>query len=159
MGGSLVQAFELMNWFDSWFDNQTLSLDRYGKVYSSNLSSLPFNVYTLKDKKDLFFEIAVAGYDNKDVSVDFDGDYMIVSLASHKDSDIVNGPAGTTYSKSGKQYIVSGLKRGKCTLHYFVPKKFYNQDNTEANIENGILKITVPAEKKIETKRIEVKVR
>jgi len=149
MGDSLVQAFELMNWFDSWFDNQTLSLDRYGKVYSSNLSRLPFNVYTLKDKKDLFFEIAVAGYGNKDVSVDFDGDYMIVSLAGHQVDENI----------SEKKYIVSGLKRSKCTLHYFVPKKFYNQDNTEANIENGILKITVPAEKKIETKRIEVKVR
>jgi HSP20 family molecular chaperone IbpA len=124
-----------------------------------NYSYPPMNVY-MKGDRSLNFEFALAGFDEKDIGLSFQGDYMVFSASLPKD------PAGETAgdaetdagraSSAGREgtefppeetlrYLKRRLKMKDIEKQkYYVPLDKYAQDRVKAVYKNGILRVTIP---------------
>jgi HSP20 family protein len=98
------------------------------------ISYPPANVYLTPEKK-LIFEIALAGFDEKDVSIQFRGDSLVFSAKAPK----------TAEQDPNTQYFKRRLKLKDIEeQRYYVPADKFNQSGTQAAFKSGLLKITVP---------------
>jgi HSP20 family molecular chaperone IbpA len=106
-----------------------------------NYSDPPMNVFMTADKS-LIFEFALAGFDEKDITLSFQGDYMVFSAMRHKPASPVpeeeRPDEGVRYFK--RRLKMKDIEKQK----YFVPLDKYAQENVKAVFRNGILKVTVP---------------
>ena len=110
--------------------------------YYPNYSYPPMNVYMTADKS-LIFEFALAGFDEKDISLSFQGDYMVFSAAlpqtSAPDGEEVSPAAGNIrYFK--RRLKMKDIEKQK----YYVPLDKYAQEKVKAVFRNGILRISIP---------------
>lgn len=109
--------------------------------YYPSYSYPPATIYLTEDKS-LVLEFALAGFSEKDIDVQFQGDYMIFS-ASIPDKS----PQGNV------RYFKRRLKYKNITNQkYYVPEDKFDQKKVSAVFRNGILRITVPPNDVIETK-------
>jgi HSP20 family molecular chaperone IbpA len=92
------------------------------------------NVYMMADRT-LVFEFALAGFDEKDIGLSFQGDYMVFSARMSLD---VPADEGVRYFK--RRLKLKDIEKQK----YYVPADKYQQDGVKAVYRNGILKVTVP---------------
>jgi HSP20 family molecular chaperone IbpA len=116
-----------------------------------NYSYPPMNVYMTGDRS-LNFEFALAGFDEKDISLSFQGDYMVFSASLPRD------PAGATETggradgegtepppEETLRYLKRRLKMKDIEKQkYYVPLDKYAQDMVKAVYKNGILRVTIP---------------
>jgi HSP20 family molecular chaperone IbpA len=120
-----------------WFDmNQDENADYY-----PGYSYPPMNIY-LTSERGMVFEFALAGFDEKDISLTFQGDYMVFSARINLDeapSDEVR------YFK--RRLKLKDVEKQK----YYVPADKFAQDKVRAVFKNGILKVTVPPKEESET--------
>jgi HSP20 family protein len=94
----------------------------------------PANVYLTPEKK-LVFEIALAGFNQEDISIQFRGDSLIFSAKSPLSGD----------PDPNIQYFKRRLKtKGIEEQRFYVPADKFNQSGTQATFKNGLLKIVVP---------------
>jgi len=116
--------------------------------YYPNYSYPPMNVYMTADRS-LIFEFALAGFDEKDISLSFQGDYMVFSAlmpqtnrsqnAGSSDGDEISpSPESNRYFK--RRLKMKDIEKQK----YYVPLDKYAQDNVKAVFRNGILRISIP---------------
>jgi HSP20 family molecular chaperone IbpA len=146
--------------------------DAFGKAffdentdYYPNYSYPPMNIYMSGDRS-LSFEFALAGFDEKDISLSFQGDYMVFSAAMPsapssdseapesgtpgpgEDSRVFGSQAGTFRREGGEEnvhYLKRRLKMKDIEKQkYYVPLDKYAQEKVRAVFKNGILKITIP---------------
>jgi HSP20 family molecular chaperone IbpA len=112
--------------------------------YYPNYSYPPMNIYMTSDRS-LIFEFALAGFEENDISLSFQGDYMVFQA-------VMSG-AGTTdgqtnvaaFHDEGIRYFKRRLKMKAIEKQkYFVPMDKYAQEKVKAVFRNGILKVTVP---------------
>jgi HSP20 family molecular chaperone IbpA len=113
-----------------------------------NYSYPPMNVYMTGDRS-LNFEFALAGFDEKDISLSFQGDYMVFSASLPK-------PAGETETAAGREgseppaeetlrYLKRRLKMKDIEKQkYYVPLDKYAQDRVKAVYKIGILRVNIP---------------
>ncbi len=95
----------------------------------------PANIYLTKDRE-LVFEFALAGFDEKDLSLSFRGDYMIFSAKPSADR---------SETDEGVRYFKRRLKfKAIDEQKYYVPESKFDHDNSKAVYRSGILLITVP---------------
>ena len=108
--------------------------------YYPNYSYPPMNVYMTVDKS-LVFEFALAGFDEKDISLSFQGDYMVFSAAMpHPGSS-----ASADLPAENIRYLKRRLKMKDIEKQkYFVPLDKYAQEKVKAVFRNGILRISIP---------------
>jgi HSP20 family protein len=102
--------------------------------YYPGYSYPPMNIY-LTPERSIVFEFAVAGFDEKDLSLTFQGDYMVFAAkigASELPED------GVRYIK--RRLKLKDIERQK----YYVPADKFAQDQVKAIFRNGILKVIVP---------------
>jgi HSP20 family molecular chaperone IbpA len=118
--------------------------------YYPNYSYPPMNIYMSGDLS-LSFEFALAGFDEKDISLSFQGDYMVFSAAAPAAAaPEYSGPPGEEeFQREGGQenlrYIKRRLKMKDIEKQkYYVPLDKYAQEKVRAVFKNGILKITIP---------------
>ena len=104
------------------------------------------NVFLYKNK-DLEFTMAIAGYNKDDISIEFDGDYMTVSLKNSSNKSRTE--EGTWLKRSIK------IARGKA--RYYVPSSKYDQLKASAEMKDGLLKIRIPSKEKTEILQLEIK--
>ena len=104
--------------------------------YYPNYSYPPMNVYMTGDRS-LIFEFAVAGFDEKDISLSFQGDYMVFSAAVPQ-AESAPPQEDVRYLK--RRLKMKDIERQK----YFVPLDKYAQEKVKAVFRNGILKVTIP---------------
>jgi len=108
--------------------------------YYPNYSYPPMNVYMTQDRS-LIFEFALAGFDEKDISLSFQGDYMVFSAVIPQPESVDNAVQG----ESGNRYFKHRLKMKDIQKQkYFVPLDKYAQENVKAVYKNGILKVSIP---------------
>jgi HSP20 family molecular chaperone IbpA len=94
----------------------------------------PANIYLTREKM-LVFEIAMAGFEEKDLSIQFRGDSLIFSAKA---------PA-----RPNEEDCVQSFKR-RLKLRdieeqrYYVPADKFDQAGTKASFLNGLLRIVVP---------------
>jgi HSP20 family molecular chaperone IbpA len=109
--------------------------------YYPNYSYPPMNVYMTTDRS-LIFEFALAGFDEKDISLSFQGDYMVFSALIPKpdcaECVVQEEDAGNRYFKH--RLKMKDIQKQK----YFVPLDKYAQEKVKAVYKNGILKVSIP---------------
>jgi len=94
----------------------------------------PSTIYLSRDKK-LVFEIALAGFDEKDISVQFRGDHLIFSARAPRVEE----------SDESVQYFKRRLKLKDIEeQRYYVPADKFDQAGTQARFHNGLLTLVVP---------------
>ncbi len=108
--------------------------------YYPNYSYPPLNVYMLADKS-LVFEFALAGFDEKNMNLSFQGDYMVFSARI----DVEQPEEGVRYFK--RRLKLKDIDKQK----YYVPADKFDQEKVKAAFRNGILKVTVPPKDVVDT--------
>ena len=109
--------------------------------YYPNYSYPPMNVFMTADKS-LVFEFALAGFDEKDISLSFQGDYMLFSAALPAAMPAVPDGAGPS---ENIRYLKRRLKmRDIEKQKYYVPLDKYAQEKVKAVFRNGILRVSIP---------------
>ncbi|MDR0524293.1 MAG: Hsp20/alpha crystallin family protein [Spirochaetaceae bacterium] len=104
--------------------------------YYPNYSYPPMNVYMTADRS-MMFEFALAGFDEKDISLSFQGDYMVFSARIGEEY------AGLLQQED--RYFKRRLKLKDIEKQkYYVPLDKYAQEKVKAVYKNGILKVKVP---------------
>jgi HSP20 family protein len=109
----------------------------------------PMNIYLAKDKS-LVFEIAVAGFEEKDVELRFKGDYLSFSAKA---------PTGEP-QEEGVQYFKRRLKlRDIEEQRFYAPEDKFDREKVQAHFKNGLLRVVVPArEEPAEQQGIKVRI-
>jgi HSP20 family molecular chaperone IbpA len=108
-----------------------------------NYSYPPMNVLMTKDRT-LVFEFAIAGFDEKDISLSFQGDYMVFSARMGAAEQYADSPV-TTPGEENVRYFKRRLKMKDIEKQkYFVPLDKYAQEKVKAVYKNGILRVSIP---------------
>jgi HSP20 family molecular chaperone IbpA len=104
-----------------------------------NYSYPPMNVYMTAGRS-MVFEFALAGFDEKDISLSFQGDYMVFSarIAERAGEEPPQPEDSVRYFK--RRLKMKDIEKQK----YYVPLDKYAQDQVKAVYKNGILRVTVP---------------
>lgn len=133
------------NWpgFESHFRHH----DQENADFYPNYSFPPMNVYMNADRS-LGFEFALAGFDEKNISLAFQGDYMIFSAAigenggAEDESESFN--PNVRYFKRRLKF--KDIEKQK----YYVPLDKYDQEKVKAVFKNGVLRVTIPPRDEVE---------
>jgi HSP20 family molecular chaperone IbpA len=107
--------------------------------YYPNYSYPPMNVYMTGDRS-MVFEFALAGFDEKDISLSFQGDYMVFSARMSREDKPEPDELDENLRYFKRRLKLKDIEKQK----YFVPLDKYAQDKVKAVYRNGILKVTVP---------------
>jgi HSP20 family protein len=121
----------------SWFD---MGQDENADYYPG-YSYPPMNIY-LTSERGMVFEFALAGFDEKDISLTFQGDYMVFSAKINLDE-----APGDEVRYFKRRLKLKDVEKQK----YYVPADKFAQDKVRAVFRNGILKVTVPPKEETET--------
>jgi len=106
-----------------------------------NYSYPPMNAFMTEDRT-LVFEFALAGFDEKDISLSFQGDYMVFSA---KMSDASQDGLVKPQNEENVRYFKRRLKMKDIEKQkYFVPLDKYAQEKVKAVFKNGILRVSIP---------------
>jgi HSP20 family molecular chaperone IbpA len=107
--------------------------------YYPNYSYPPMNVYMSEDRT-LVFELALAGFDEKDMNLSFQGDYMVFSakLNTEETDGLIKTEENIRYFK--RRLKMKDIEKQK----YYVPLDKYAQENVKAVYKNGILRVCIP---------------
>ena len=119
-------------------DGQPWFFDENTDYYPS-YSYPPMNVFMTAGRS-LIFEFALAGFDEKDIQLSFQGDYMVFSAAISRsaDEEVSQGDENVRYFK--RRLKMKDIEKQK----YYVPLDKYAQDKVKAVYRNGILRVTIP---------------
>jgi len=92
------------------------------------------NIFLSKDKS-LIFEIALAGFEEKDIDLQFKGDYLHFSAKAPKVAE----------EEEGIQYFKRRLKlKSIDEQRYYVPEDKFDRDKVEARFKDGLLRVLIP---------------
>ncbi len=95
----------------------------------------PMNIFLTKDKS-LVFEIALAGFEEKDIDLQFKGDYLHFSANAPKVAE----------EEEGIQYFKRRLKlKSIDEQRYYVPEDKFDRSKVEAHFKDGLLRVVIPA--------------
>jgi HSP20 family molecular chaperone IbpA len=109
-----------------------------------NYSYPPMNVFMTEDRS-LVFEFALAGFDEKDISLSFQGDYMVFSAKIDNSVNTQTDNPARLQSEENVRYFKRRLKMKDIERQkYFVPLDKYAQEKVKAVYKNGILRVTIP---------------
>ena len=94
----------------------------------------PVNTFMLADKT-MVFEFALAGYQEADITLEFQGDSMVLNASPPPsvgaDEDVI------FFNRRLKYKTIVDQK-------YFVPEDKFDRENAKAVFKNGILRVTIP---------------
>jgi len=114
-----------------WFHG--MDQDENSDWYPS-FSYPPMNIF-LTQERSMVFEFALSGFEEKDISLSFQGDYMVFSARIGLDAV---PDEGIRYFK--RRLKLKDIDRQK----YYVPAEKFDQSAVKAVFKNGILRVTVP---------------
>jgi HSP20 family protein len=102
----------------------------------------PMNIFLTKEKS-LVFEIALAGFEEKDIDLQFRGDYLYLSAKAPKAAE----------EEEGIQYFKRRLKlKSIDEQRYYVPEDKFDRGKVDARFKNGLLRVVIPAREAEEEK-------
>lgn len=141
LGQIMDEIFEATKGFGNAFKEGMHHGESDHVDYYPNYSYPPVNIYVTREKS-LIFEFALAGFNEKDLNIEFKGDYLVFSASSP-----------VLDSNEGVQYFKRRLKfKDVPEQKFFVPEGKFDQSKVKAVFKNGILKVLIPAREIIETK-------
>ena len=114
------------NPYTNWMEN---------KDYYPSYAYPPLNVFMTADRS-MVFQLALAGFSDKDINLEYRGDYLVFSAKAPENFE----------PELGVKYFKRRLKlKSIAEQKYFVPADKFDQEATKAIMKNAILTITVPA--------------
>jgi len=121
-----------MTWFfmDSWLHDVAARQLELINTFSARDSFPKGDVLMGKEKGELVFKFALAGYSTDSVEVDFEDDILIVKGTRKEDTD-------------GYEILEKGIKSSSFIRKYRVSDKF-DTSKSNAEFKDGILTVTVP---------------
>jgi HSP20 family protein len=94
----------------------------------------PSNVYLTKDRE-MVFEFALSGLDEKSIDLQFKGDYMVLTATVPEELK----------TKENVRYFKRRLKLKDVTEQkYYVPATKFDREKVTAQLKNGLLRVIVP---------------
>lgn len=146
------------------FDEMSNLFDDFGfsTTKFTTVSSNPKSKYSVpafppvrivqRDNK-ISFKFALAGYEKKDIELNFEKDCLILSTAKEFNEETLKKKV------EDSKIIVDNFKTPRFSYKYFVPSDRFDFEKVEAKFDNGVLYITIPKKEKIEpkTKKVEIK--
>jgi len=91
--------------------------------------------------KVMIFQFALAGFEEKDINLEFRGDYMIFSAKAPESADNLDNV----------KFLKRRLKlKSIDEQKYYVPADRFAQESTKAVLKNAILNVTIPAKETVE---------
>lgn len=94
----------------------------------------PTNIY-IQDDRTLIFEFALAGFPEQSISLEFKGNYLLLSATTPPDEA----------DAEQRHYFKRRLKlRSIEQQKYLVPEDKFNRDGVDATFKNGILRVVIP---------------
>jgi HSP20 family molecular chaperone IbpA len=105
----------------------------------------PTNIY-IQDDRTLVFEFALAGFAEETITLEFKGNYLLLSAKAPLEEPGASGAvAGAEESTEGRHYFKRRLKlRSIEQQKYLVPEDKFDREAVEATFKNGILRVVVP---------------
>ena len=103
----------------------------------------PIDIYENKDG--LHFEVACTGLDKDDLEIGIEGDILKISYDKARTEGIDTEELGLV------RYIHRGIAKRSINIGYKISSQF-DLSQSEAKMENGLLKISVPFSKETKTK-------
>ena len=152
LGHIMDEAFKLAENFGEAFDHDAVekmrhAAEQFGKGPFGNPDYYPAYLYPpatiyLTREKKLVLEIALAGFEEKDISVQFRGDHLLFTARAPQGGE----------TEEGVQYFKRRLKLKDIEeQRYYVPADKFDQAGTQARFHNGLLRVVVPPRDKVET--------
>jgi HSP20 family molecular chaperone IbpA len=111
-------------------------------IVSFIYDGVPIDI-VLKENRDMEITAAVAGYPESNISIDFDGDYMLISISKIE-------------KEKKEKYICRGIKKSGAKVKIFIPNSRFKQDETKASLKDGLLKITIPSKEEAKLRKIPI---
>lgn len=108
----------------------------------------PIDIYENKDG--LHFEVACTGLSKDDLEIGIEGDILKISYDKARTEGIDTEELGLV------RYIHRGIAKRSINIGYKISSQF-DLSQSEAKMENGLLKISVPFSKETKTKLLEIK--
>ncbi len=145
LGRIMDEAFKFAESFGEAFDHNAAEKMRqaaehfgrgpYGNPdYYPAYMYPPATIYLTREKK-FVLEIALAGFEEKDITVQFRGDHLVFSARAPR----------PTEDDEGVQYFKRRLKLKDIEeQRYYVPAEKFDQAGTQAHFHNGLLRLVVP---------------
>ncbi len=104
-----------------------------GKDFYSAYTFPPANIYMVADRT-MVFEFALAGYNEADITLEFQGDYMVLSV----------DPPESLQDEENLMFFNRRLKYSRIKdQKYYVPDDKFDREQAKAVYKNGILRVTV----------------
>jgi len=152
LGRIMDEAFKFAESFGESFgadaaEKMRQAAEHFGKGPFGNPDYYPAYMYppstiSLTRDKKLVMEIALAGFEEGDISVQFRGDHLLFSARAPRGGE----------SEEGVQYFKRRLKLKDIEeQRYYVPADKFDQAGTQANFHNGLLRLVVPPREQPET--------
>jgi HSP20 family molecular chaperone IbpA len=144
VGSALQQNLKLSNLEEKIRAKWDESTDYY-PAYSYP----PLNVY-IKPGKTMVFEFALAGFDEKDIELSFQGDYMVFSAKV---------APGIMHEENVKYFKRRLRFKDVSEQRYYVPDDKFDRARVSAVFKYGVLKVEIPPREevvKIETVKIKI---
>jgi HSP20 family molecular chaperone IbpA len=145
LGRIMDEAFKCAESFGDVFDERTAERMRkmaeqcgrgpFGNPdYYPSYMYPPATIYLTRDKK-FVMEIALAGFEEKDLNIQFRGDNLIFSAKAPRSEE----------PEEGAQFFKRRLKvKDIEEQRYYVPADKFDQAGTKASFHNGLLRVVVP---------------
>ena len=95
----------------------------------------PANVY-MTEEKSLIFEFALAGFNEKDITLEFRGDYMVLNAKTVEEK---KNTEKIKYFKHRLRY------KDIVDQRYFAPGDKFDREQVVATYKSGILTVSIPA--------------
>lgn len=141
---------EFLTPFDSIFDKMVnQAFPNFGQEFGVNFfgnSSYP-RVNVADHKNEVRIEAEIAGLTKSDVSVEYEDGLLTIS-----------GEKKTELEDPDVKYVYRELKRSSFRRSFKVDETTLQVDNISAKFDNGILNISIPKRKIVETKTKKVKI-
>lgn len=139
-------AGDIFSLFDDFFKSPSdFENNMAESVFTRSFASFPpYNVKVDKDTKNLRLEIALAGYSEEDIELNFSNDRLNISSVKSEETE-------DSYT-----YFKKGIKSSSFEVSYVIPFSKYDVDNASATFKDGILTVSIPASDRMKPKRLQI---
>lgn len=116
--------------------------DIYAPFKSVNMPTT--DIYTTDDEKEMIVEAHLPDFDEKDINISVDGDYLVVQADKYEKEE----------EEKKKKYFIRESS-GSLYRRIYLPERA-DKDSIEARFEKGILKIAIPLKELSKPKKINI---
>ncbi len=148
--------YDVFDEMSNLFDDFGFSTTKFTAVNSNPKSKYSVPAFppvriVQRDNK-ISFKFALAGYEKKDIELNFEKDCLVLSTTKEFNK-------AEEKKKEDSKVIVDNFKTPEFSYKYFVPSDRFDFEKVEAKFDNGVLFITIPKKEKIEPKikKVEIK--